>query len=68
MATLFQVIALSSLDPDGRDARAQPKLLYPEALMSAKQLKFEGKAFRVLVEGECTKQQTQSFLDLGALT
>jgi hypothetical protein len=67
MTTLFQVFALSSRDPSGQDAHAQPKLPYPDALMSAKQLKHEGTAFRVLVEGECTKEQTQSFLDLGAL-
>ena len=47
MATTFQIIALSSLDPEGRDTRDEPKLLYPDALKTAQELKSQGKAFRV---------------------
>lgn len=67
MAATFQIISLSSLDPDGRDTHDEPKLLYPDALKTAKALKFQGKAFRVFVVGEYSEQQLQSFRDLGAL-
>ncbi|MFF0952968.1 hypothetical protein ACFYE9_36690 [Rhizobium leguminosarum] len=67
MAATFQVIAISSLDPDGSDTRNEPKLLYPDALKTARQLKSEGKAFRVIAEGNPTEEQLQSFLALGAL-
>lgn len=67
MTTTFQVIALSSLDPDGRDTRDEPELLYPDALKAAKELKSQGKAFRVLVKGKCADDQMKALLDLGAL-
>jgi hypothetical protein len=67
MATIFQVISLSSLDPDGRDTIDEPKLLYPDALKTAQELKSQGKAFRVFINGGHTEQQIQSFRDLGAL-
>jgi electron transfer flavoprotein alpha/beta subunit len=67
MAATFQVIAVSSLDPDGSDTRNEPMLLYPDALETARQLKSEGKAFRVIAEGDQTEEQLQSFLALGAL-
>ncbi|MBY3122278.1 hypothetical protein HFO55_33405 [Rhizobium leguminosarum] len=67
MAATFQVIAISSLDPDGSDTRNEPMLLYPDALKTARQLKSEGKAFRVIAEGDHTEQQLRSFLELGAL-
>ncbi|WP_412066925.1 hypothetical protein [Rhizobium sp. SYY.PMSO] len=67
MPARFQVIALSSLDPDGSDTRDEPKLLYPEALKTAKELKAQGKAYRVIAEAEATVEQQQSFADLGAL-
>jgi hypothetical protein len=67
MAVTFQVVALSSLDPDGRDTRHEPSLLYPDALKTARELKSQGKAFRVFAEGEQTEEQLQSFLELGAL-
>jgi hypothetical protein len=67
MAITFQVVALSSLDPDGSDTRNEPRLLYPDALKTARELKAQGKAFRVIAEGEQTEQQLQSFLELGAL-
>jgi hypothetical protein len=67
MAATFHVIALSSLDPDGRDTVDEPKLLYPDALKTARQLKDQGKAFRVIVYGEHLTDQMQTFSDLGAL-
>ncbi len=67
MPARFQVIALSSLDPDGSDTRDEPKLLYPEALKTAKELKAQGKAYRVIAEAKATVEQRQSFADLGAL-
>lgn len=67
MAATFQVIALSSLDPDGRDTADEPALLYPEALKTARQFREQGKAFRVFVNGEQTEDQRQAFTDLGAL-
>lgn len=67
MAATFQIIALSSRDPDGNDRQNEPKLLYPDALKTAQSLKFQGKAFRVFSDGEHTEKEIQSFLDLGAL-
>lgn len=67
MPAKFQVIALSSLDPDGRDTRDEPQLLYPDALKTAKELKAQGKAYRVIADAEATVKQRQSFADLGAL-
>ena len=63
----FQIIALSALDPDGRDNRDEPSLSYPDALATAESMVAQGKAFRVLATGEHTDEQLQSFLDLGAL-
>ncbi|TAV41638.1 hypothetical protein ELI02_28545 (plasmid) [Rhizobium leguminosarum] len=67
MAATFQVIAISSLDPDGSDTRNEPMLLYPDALRTARQFKADGKAFRVIAKGDQTEQQLQSFLAFGAL-
>lgn len=67
MAVTFQVVALSSLDPDGSDTRNEPSLTYPDALKTARELKSQGKAFRVIAEGDQTDQQLQAFLELGAL-
>jgi hypothetical protein len=67
MSATFQVIALSSRDPDGRDTLDEPKLLYPDALKTARQLKDQGKAFRVIAYGEHPADQMQAFSDLGAL-
>ncbi|WP_426124341.1 hypothetical protein [Pararhizobium sp. PWRC1-1] len=67
MATTFQVISLSSLDPDGRDTRDEPKLLYPDAVKTAQELRSQGKAFRVFIDGVHTEQQMRSLRDLGAL-
>ena len=67
MTTKFQVIALSSLDPDGSDTRDEPMLLYPDALKTAKELRSQGKVFRVLALGKQTDQQSQAFVDLGAV-
>jgi hypothetical protein len=67
MATTFQIIALSSLDPEGRDTRDEPELLYPDALKTAKALKSQGKAFRVFVHGERADDQIKTLVDLGAL-
>lgn len=67
MAATFQVIAISSLDPDGGDTRNEPMLLYPDALKTARQFKADGKAFRVIAKGDQTELQLQSFLALGAL-
>lgn len=66
MPATYQVIALSSLDPDGADTRDEPKLLYPDAIKTAQQLKAQGKAFRVFFEGEPVKDQLDAFRDLGA--
>lgn len=67
MTTMFQVIALSSTDPDGVDTRDEPKLDFPEAVTAAQELKAQGKAFRVVVAGKPTDQQLHTFRDLGAL-
>lgn len=67
MAATFQVVALSSRDPEGRDTADEPKLLYPDALKTARQLREEGKAFRVFVDGDYTSDQLQALTDLGAL-
>lgn len=67
MATTFQIIALSSLDPEGRDTRDEPKLLYPDALKTAQELKSQGKAFRVFAAGDYTDEQHRSFVNLGAV-
>ncbi|RWX34553.1 hypothetical protein [Rhizobium leguminosarum] len=67
MTATFLVIAISSLDPDGSDTRNEPMLVYPDALKTARQLKAEGKAFRVIADGDQTEEQLQSFLALGAL-
>ncbi|WP_438754555.1 hypothetical protein [Pararhizobium sp. O133] len=68
MAASFQVIALSSLDPDGSDRRDEPQLPYPEALATAQSLKFQGKAFRVFAEDHPSDDEMQAFRELGALT
>lgn len=67
MPARFQVIALSSLDPDGSDTRDEPKLLYPDALKTARELKAQGKAFRVFADSYASDSERQAFLDLGAL-
>ncbi len=67
MPAQFQIIALSSLDPDGSDTRDKPKLLYPDALKTAQELKSQGKAFRVFADGDASDEQRQAFVDLGAV-
>ena len=67
MASTFQVIALSSLDIEGTDIRGEPELSYPEALKVAKELKAQGKAFRVVPSDACTEEQSDSFKRLGAI-
>jgi hypothetical protein len=67
MVATFQVIPLSSNDLNGMDAYDEPRLSYPDALMTAQQLKFQGQAFRVLVEGECSTEERNTLVDLGAL-
>lgn len=67
MATTYQVIALSSIDPEGSDRRDEPRLLYPDALQTAKALKSQGKAFRVYAEGPEDKLRLQELVDLGAI-
>ena len=67
MPATFQVIALSSIDPDGTETHDEPKLLYPDALKAAQQFKAQGKAFRVVVDGDDVAEQIDAFRDLGAL-
>jgi hypothetical protein len=50
MSTTFQVIALSSFDPTGADTHDEPKLVFPDALKAAQELKAQGKVFRVVAE------------------
>ena len=56
MAATFQVIAISSLDPEGSDTCNEPMLLYPDALKTARQFKADGKEFRVIAKGEQSEQ------------
>lgn len=67
MSTTFQVIALSSLDPTRADTHDEPKLVFPDALKAGQELKAQGKAFRVVAEGEYAADQREAFHDLGAL-
>ncbi len=67
MPAKFQVVALSSNDPDGMDRRNEPQLAYPDALKTAQSLKFQGKAFRVFIDGEHSEEEIRSFRNLGGL-
>lgn len=67
MTTTFQIIELNSLDPYGEDNRGEPRLAYPEALTAAREMKDQGKAFRVLYQGVLTDRERRMFVDLGAL-
>lgn len=67
MAAKFQVIALSSIDPDGSDTQDEPNLVYPDACRAAEELKAQGKAFRVRVLGQASEEELQSLRDLGAM-
>jgi hypothetical protein len=67
MPATFQIIALSSRDPEGSDTLGEPKLLYPDALKTVQELKAQGKAFRVFADSDSSKEQRQSFVDLGAV-
>jgi hypothetical protein len=67
MPTTYQIVALSSLDPDGSNTRDEPKLVFPDALKTAQGLKDQGKAFRVFVDGEPPADQIQALNDLGAI-
>jgi hypothetical protein len=67
MPISLQVVALSSLDPNGIDTRDEPKLSYPDALKAAQQLKAQGKAFRVHIDGEFSADEVEVLRDLGAL-
>jgi hypothetical protein len=67
MPAQFQIIALSSLDPEGSHTRDEPKLLYPDALKTAQELKSQGEAFRVFADGDASDEQRQAFVDLGTV-
>jgi hypothetical protein len=67
MAVTYQVVALSSNDPDGADTRDDPELTYLDALKAAGELKEQGKAFRVHIRGEQSIERRQRFIDLGGL-
>lgn len=67
MPTTFQVVALSSIDPEGADTRDEPRLTYSDALKAAQQLKALGKAFRVHPDGKVAADQLEALRDLGAL-
>jgi len=67
MTAKFKVIALSSLDIEGYDAKGEPELLYPDAIRAAQELNAQGKAFRVVSSAGCTEEQVQAFRDLGAI-
>ncbi|MDP9587821.1 UNVERIFIED_ORG: hypothetical protein J2W19_000367 [Shinella zoogloeoides] len=67
MPTTYQIVALSSLDPEGTDTRDEPKLVFPDALKMAQGLKDQGKAFRVFADGEPSGDQLQALRDLGAV-
>lgn len=67
MAATYQIIALSSLDPDGRDRKDEPELLYPEALRAAEALKFQGKAFRVHASDGAPDEEIRALNALGGI-
>jgi len=67
MAPTFQIIPLSSTDPDGIDTQNEPKLLFTDALQTARDLKSQGKAFRVFFDGDTLEDQRRAFRELGAL-
>ena len=67
MSATFQIIALSSLDPDGSDRENEPHLSYPDAIKAAEELKAQGKAFRVFANDSEGNAQLQAFADMGAL-
>jgi hypothetical protein len=67
MGISFQIIGLSSLDPNGSDTRDEPRLSYPDALKTAQEFKAQGKAFRVFADDGCTDEQMRAFVDLGAI-
>lgn len=67
MAATFQIIPLSSTDPDGIDTQNEPKLLFTDALQTARDLKSKGKAFRVFFDGDTLEDQRLALRELGAL-
>ncbi|MCT7668022.1 hypothetical protein [Shinella kummerowiae] len=67
MSTMFQIIALSSIDPFSENRQHEPKLLYPDALKAAQALKSQGKAFRVYTEGAASEEQRRAFVELGVV-
>jgi len=67
MAATFQIIPLSSTDPDGIDTQNEPKLIFPDALQTARELKWQGKAFRVFFDGDTLENQRLAFRELGAV-
>jgi hypothetical protein len=64
----FQVVPLSSVDPDGIDTADEPRLSYPDALKTAQELKSQGKAFRVFCDSDISSEQRQAFSRLGAVS
>jgi hypothetical protein len=67
MPAKFRIIPLSSTDPDGEDTENEPKLLFTDALQTARQLKSQGKAFRVFFDEDTLEDQRRAFRELGAL-
>lgn len=67
MPATYQIIALSSLDPDGRDTNNEPQLLYPDALKAAEALKDQGKAFRVHASGDAVAVELDTLNGLGGI-
>lgn len=67
MPATFLIIPLSSTDPDGNDTQNEPKLIFTDALQTARELKSQGKAFRVFFDGDTLDDQRRAFRELGAL-
>jgi hypothetical protein len=63
----FQIIPLSSTNTDGIDTENEPKLIFPDALQTARELKSQGKAFRVFFDGDTLEDQRLAFRELGAV-
>jgi hypothetical protein len=48
MPTTYQIVALSSLDPDGSNTRDEPKLVFPDALKTAQGSRIKARLFACL--------------------
>ena len=66
MPAKFQVVAFSAVDTEATNIRGKPKLLFPDAIRAAQEMRAEGIAFRVVVYGEHSDDQIQAFRDIGA--